>query len=84
MRTISFSNEIAERIGLKYESTLSYGECLYDNQEDFTDYIRLITRNGRGEELENYFYEFSREAFSWLVRENIPFSVHSYTRTWNN
>ncbi len=84
MKTISFSKEIAAEIGLKYESEISYGQVLYDNPEDFLDYIRLVTRNGRGEELENYFYEFSREAFGWLVKLNIPFSVHPYERTWNN
>lgn len=84
MKTIKFSIEIAEKVGIKYERKMSYGQSLYENLEDYKDYIILITRNGRGDELSEYFYEFSETAFNWLLSTGVSFQLNEYKRTWNN
>jgi len=81
METVKFNNELAAKIGMKYEREMAYGVNFYTTNDE-NDYIRLIVRNGRGDELQDYFYEFSETAFNWLKRTGVKFEMNEYSRTW--
>lgn len=82
MKTVKFNNELAAKIGMKYEREMAYGVNFYTTHDE-KDYIRLVVRNGRGDELQNYFYEFSETAFKWLLESGVGFEMNPYSRTWS-
>ena len=68
MLRLEYSNKLAELIGLKYDiKDLNYGFVFYSMEDSPENYLYLITRNGRGEQLEEYYYKVSPEAYKYLV-----------------
>jgi len=80
MLTIIFTNEIDSLLGTKYESDIRYGYVFYYSEE-WDDWVRLVTRDGKGDELAEFYYEFSPLAFAWLESKAIPFQLAPYSRS---
>ena len=74
MITISYTNKIAELIGLKYERDMRYGYSFYSS-DTYDDWVRLVTRDGKGDELVEFYYEFSPLALAWLQAKGIAFEL---------
>ncbi len=68
MLTLEYSNKLAELIGLKYDiKDLNYGFVFYSMEDSPENYLYLITRNGRGEQLKEYYYKASLDATKYLA-----------------
>lgn len=68
MLTLEYSNKLAELIGANYDiSDLNYGFVFYCMEDDPENYLYLVTRNGRGEQLGEYYYKASPAATKYLA-----------------
>lgn len=80
LTTIIFTNEIASLIGAKYDSDMRYGVTFYSSEEEWDDWIQLVTRDGKGDELAEFYYEFSPLALAWLRAKGVAFELAPYSR----
>lgn len=63
--------EVREAIGWNFRSEMHYGWTSYESEEYDDLYFLLITRNGRGEELQEFYWDLEEPAKNWLRNKGI-------------
>ena len=68
MLILEYSNRLAELIGAKYDIIdINHGVVFYCMEDNPENYLYLVTRNERGELLEDYYYKASLAAAKYLA-----------------
>jgi len=70
---IKDTQEISQIIGMNFRSEMHYGWTAYNDDLDESNdlYFLLITRNGRGEELEEFYWDLEDPEKNWLRNKGI-------------
>jgi hypothetical protein len=55
---------------------MHYGWTFYECEDNHDLYFLLITRNGRGEELQEFYWDLEEPAKNWLKSKGIELIPH--------
>lgn len=68
--------EISQAIAWNFRSEMHYGWTSYQSETDDL-YFLLITRNGRGEELQEFYWCLKEPEMNWLSEKGIELTPYN-------